>query len=115
MKKKVVQLTESEIISLVKQVIQEQIESKLRRRSGEIQDLIHMFIANEDPENFNDEFEYADNILYGVYDDLIERYPELEKYDEEIMDYLKETYADQLFQIWYDATSEEDDEFEDEY
>jgi len=39
----------------------------------------------------------------------------LEKYDEEIMDYLKETYADQLFQIWYDATSEEDDEFEDEY
>jgi len=115
MKKRTIRLTESEIISLVKQVIQEQLGAKLRRRSGEIQDLIHMFIANEDPENFNDEFEYADNILYGVYDDLIERYPELEKYDEEIMDYLKETYADQLFQIWYDATSEEDDEFEDEY
>ena len=114
MKKKVIQLKESEIISLVKQVIQEQIEGKIRRRSSEIQDLVEMFINSEDPTNFNDEFEYADNILYGVYDDLIEKYPELDKYDEEIMDYLKETYADELFQIWYDATSE-DDEDEDEY
>jgi hypothetical protein len=115
MKKKVVQLTESEIISLVKQVIQEQIESKLRRRSGEIQDLVKMFINSEDPSNFNDEFEYADNILYGVYDDLIERYPDLDKYDEEIMDYLKETYGHQLFDLWYEATSEENDEDEDEF
>jgi hypothetical protein len=114
MKKRIVKLTESEIISLVKRVIQEQLGAKLRRRSGEIKDLVDMFIANEDPENFGDEFEYADNILYGVYDDLIEKYPELDKYDEEIMDYLKETYADELFQIWYDATSE-DDENEDEY
>jgi hypothetical protein len=72
-----------------------------------------MFIANEDPTNFNDEFEYADNILYGVYDDLIERYPELEKYDEEIMDYLKDMYGENLFDIWNEATSEEDYEDED--
>ena len=116
MKKKVIQLTESEIISLVKQVIQEQIESKLRRRSGEIQDLVEMFINSEDPSNFNDEFEYADNILYGVYDDLIERYPDLDKYDEEIMDYLKETYGHQLFDLWYEVNpenGEDDDDDED--
>lgn len=114
MKKRIIQLTESEIISLVKQVIQEQIESKLRRRSSEIQDLFDMFVANENPEDYNDEFEYADNLLYGVYDDLIEKYPELDKYDEEIMDYLKETYGQTLFDIWYDATSEdEDEEYED--
>jgi hypothetical protein len=115
MKKKVIQLSESEIISLVKQVIQEQIESKLRRRSGEIQDLVEMLINSEDPTNFNDEFEYADNILYGVYDDLIERYPDLDKYDEEIMDYLKETYGHQLFDLWYEVNQEEDDEDKDEY
>jgi hypothetical protein len=115
MKKKVIQLTESEIISLVKQVIQEQLDAKLRRRSAEIQDLVDMFIANEDPNNFNDEFEYADNVLYGVYDDLIERYPDLDKYDEEIMDHLKDMYAQSLFDIWNDVTSEEDDEDEDEY
>jgi hypothetical protein len=115
MKKKVIQLTESEIISLVKQVIQEQLEGKIRRRSAEIQDLVDMFIANEDPNNFNDEFEYADNVLYGVYDDLIERYPDLDKYDEEIMDHLKDMYAQSLFDIWNDVTSEEDDEDEDEY
>jgi hypothetical protein len=100
---------------LVKQVIQEQLEGKIRRRSAEIQDLVDMFIANEDPNNFNDEFEYADNVLYGVYDDLIERYPDLDKYDEEIMDHLKDMYAQSLFDIWNDVTSEEDDEDEDEY
>jgi len=115
MKKKVIRLTESEIISLVKKVIQEQLGAKIRRRSGEIQDLVDMFIANEDPNNFNDEFEYADNVLYGVYDDLIERYPDLDKYDEEIMDHLKDMYAQSLFDIWNDVTSEEDDEDEDEY
>jgi hypothetical protein len=115
MKKKVIQLTESEIISLVKQVIQEQLEGKIRRRSAEIQDLVEMFINSEDPSNFNDEFEYADNILYGVYDDLIERYPDLDKYDEEIMDHLKDMYAQSLFDIWNEATSEDDGEEEDEY
>jgi hypothetical protein len=114
MKNKTIRLTESEIISLVKRVIQEQLDAKLRRRSSEIQDLVDMFIDNESPENFGDEFEYADNILYGVYDDLIERYPDLDKYNEEIMDYLKETYADTLFDLWYEATSEENDEDEDE-
>jgi hypothetical protein len=34
--------------------------------------------------------------------------------DKEIMDYLKETYADTLFDLWYEATSEENDEDEDE-
>jgi len=108
MKKKVIQLTESEIISLVKRVIQEQIETKIRRRSSEILDLVHMFINSEDPKNFNDEFEYADNILYGVYEDLIEKYPDLDNYHEEIMDYLKETYGHQLFDLWYDVNPEED-------
>jgi hypothetical protein len=110
MKKRTIQLTESEIIGLVKQVIQEQIESKIRRRSAEILDLVHMFINSEDPMNFNDEFEYADNILYGVYEDLIEKYPDLDNYHEEIMDYLKETYGHQLFDLWYDVNPEEDDE-----
>ena len=115
MKKKVIRLTESEIISLVKKVIQEQLGAKIRRRSGEIQDLVDMFIANDNPEDYNDEFEYADNILYGVYDDLIERYPDLDKYEEEVVDYLKNTYADDLFEIWYNATAteDEDEEYED--
>ena len=115
MKKKVIRLTESEIISLVKKVIQEQLGAKIRRRSNEIQDLVDMFIANDNPEDYNDEFEYADNILYGVYDDLIEKYPDLDKYNEEIMDYLKETYAESLFDIWNESASEEDDyeEYED--
>jgi hypothetical protein len=112
MKKKVIRLTESEIISLVKKVIQEQLGAKIRRRSGEIQDFVDMFIANENPEDYNDEFEYADNILYGVYDDLIERYPDLDKYDEEIMDYLKETYGELLFDIWNESSSEEDEDEE---
>jgi hypothetical protein len=115
MKKKVIRLTESEIISLVKKIIKEQIESKLRRRSAEILDLVHTFVNSEDPENFNDEFEYADNILYGVYEDLIEKYPDLDEYHEDIMDYLKETYGHQLFDLWYDVNPEEDEEEDDEY
>ena len=112
MKKKVIRLTESEIITLVKKVIQEQLGTKIRRRSGEIQDLVDMFIANDNPEDYNDEFEYADNILYGVYDDLIERYPDLDNYHEEIMDYLKETYGESLFDIWNESASEEDEDEE---
>jgi hypothetical protein len=39
----------------------------------------------------------------------------LDNYNEEIMDYLKDTYAESLFDIWNEATSEDDDEDEDEY
>ena len=115
MKKKVIKLSESDMINLVKTVIKEQVEAKIRRRSGEIQDLVDMFIANDNPEDYNDEFEYADNILYGVYENLIEKYPDLDKYEEEIMDYIKETYGEPLFDIWYNATGveDEDEEYED--
>jgi hypothetical protein len=34
----------------------------------------------------------------------------LDDYHEEIMDYLKETYGHQLFDLWYDVNPEEEDE-----
>lgn len=116
--KKIIRLTESDLARIVKRVIQESDEIPLfiRRRENKISEILDEVVstAENDPMNFSDEFEYADNILNwtiqimrGVYgDDMIER-------DEnDILGHLKEMYGDHLFDIYYSEVEPEDD-FED--
>ena len=116
--KKIIRLTESDLARIVKRVIQESNEVPLfiRRRENKISEILDGVVSDpeNDPMNFSDEFEYADNILNwtiqimrGVYgDDMVER-------DEnDILGHLKEMYGDHLFDI-YNSEVEPEDDFED--
>jgi hypothetical protein len=54
--------------------------------------------------DFSDEFEYADNIIY----DLISDYVDTE-IEEDLIDYIKEVYGDQLLDLFRSGNDDDDD------
>ena len=82
-----------------------------RRMSDDFTDdyiryIINKEIEENDPNDFNDEFEFADNIISWVVQDL--RLPdEIDEWD--VINYLKDEYSDMIFD-YYISNSDEDDD-----
>lgn len=99
-------------------VISEQeddLESRMRRRKGELINLIQFNVGENDPNNYSDEFEWADNIITWSIDELIEQ-PGNEwlsdRYNE-LHDYAKEEFGEELFEVYRDNVEDEYDDEDD--
>ena len=116
--KKIIRLTESDLARIVKRVIKESDEIPLfiRRRENKISEILDEVVstAENDPMNFSDEFEYADNILNWTIQIMREVFGDdmIEREENDILGHLKEMYGDHLFDIYYSEVEPEDD-FED--
>ena len=112
--KKVIRLTESDLARIVKRVISEgsqedKLDMYLRRRVISIIDLIDKNIDEVEQEGtlFNDEFEFADNIIswvvqdMGVPDDIDEG---------EIIDFIKDEHGDYILSHFNSEDDEDDDD-----
>ena len=86
-----------------------------RRMSDDFTDDYIYYIINKemeenDPNNFRDEFDFADNIISWVVQGL--NLPdEIDEYD--VINYLKDNYADTIFD-YHMSNSDDDDDDEDE-
>lgn len=115
-KKMKIKLTESELVNMVKMIIEDSddLMSRMKRRQGELSNLVQKQVDQEDnnPDNFGDEFEYADNILSWALDEFIDQPGNewLEDRRDDLLDYAKEEFGDQLFDLYYSSTSEEEDD-----
>ena len=113
-----IKLTESELINMVKMIIEDSddLMSRMKRRQGELSNLVQKQVEQETTDNFGDEFEYADNILSWALDEFIDQPGNewMEDRRDELLDYAKEEFGDQLFDIYYSETSEEEDDELDE-
>jgi hypothetical protein len=115
-----IKLTESELIDIVKLMVEDidDLMSRMKRRQGELTSLVEKQVEQEmnNMDDFSDEFEYADNILSWALDEFIDQPGNewLEDRRDDLLDYAKEEFGDQLFDLYYSSTSEEDgdDEFE---
>ena len=65
---------------------------------------------------FGDEFEYADNILSWAISDFMEEPGNewLQDRSDELMDYAKEEFGEELFEVYRDMDNEEDENEDDE-
>ena len=114
-----IKLTESELVNMVKMIIEDSddLMSRMKRRQEELSNLVQKQVEHEDnnPDNFSDEFEYADGILSWALDEFIDQPGNewLEDRHDDLLDYAKEEFGDQLFDLYYSATSEEE-EFDDD-
>ena len=54
--------------------------------------------------DFSDEFEYADNIIYYLISDYVDT-----EIEEELIDYIKEVYGDQLLDLYRSGNDDDDD------
>jgi len=122
--KKVIRMTESDLVRIVKRIINEQpsddnIPKDIRRRLPIITQVFDETVdsPDNDPNDFSDEFEYADNIISYVITKLIritnDKYFEIN--EENIIDYLKETYGEFLLEKYVSEVDEDDDEDEDDF
>jgi len=54
--------------------------------------------------DFSDEFEYADNIIYYLISDYVDT-----EIEEDLIDYIKEVYGDQLLDLFRSGNDDDDD------
>ena len=104
--KKVIRLTESDLIRIVKRVINEEEYSRSFRRrffqlDDDMIDLISQAKDEVDEDDFNDYYDYLDNVVYSVVQELQYRYGKHDNFwfdnEDEIIDYIKDKYDDYLY------------------
>jgi hypothetical protein len=118
-----IKVTESELVNIIKRIVEsddddDDIRSRMKRRHGALLSIIQDEVAQEsDPDNFSDEFEFADNILSWSIDKFISQPGNewLEDRHDELLDYAKEEFGEELFEVYRDIAHEdyEDDDDED--
>jgi hypothetical protein len=110
--RKIIRLTERDLTRMVKRIINEKYDELnlfLIRRSDFINELIEKNIkeVEEDGTLFSDEFEFADNIINWVVQDM--KLPE--HIDEnEVIDYIKDTQGEYILSQYTEVDDEWDDE-----
>ena len=116
--KKVIRLTESDLARIVKRVISEgsqedKLDMYLRRRSELIDELIEKNIdeVEEDGTLFNDEFEFADNIISWVVQDM--KVPD-DIDENEVIDYIKDDQGEYIMSRFNSDDEDDDDDWEDD-
>ena len=104
--KKVIRLTETDLIRIVKRVINEEEYSRsFRRRISQIDediiDLISQGKDEVDEDDYNDVYDYLDNVVYWVVQELQNRYGKDNDFwfdnEDEITEYIKDKYDDYLY------------------
>jgi len=114
-----IKVTESELVNMVRTIIEsdDDIRVHMKRRHGGLLQSIQKQVAEEtDPNVFGDEFEYADNILSWALNDFMEEPGNewLQDRSDEIMDYAKEEFGEELFEVYREMDNEEDENEDDE-
>lgn len=117
--KKVLRLTESELIRIVKRIVEsdDDIRSRMKRRFDGLQNLIQQEVdAEDEPESYSDAFEYASNILSYAVDKFIAQPGNeymADRYDD-VIDYAKEEFGEDVMDVFRDLVGDDMDDFEDE-
>lgn len=103
--KQITRLTESDINRLVKKVINEEdidVKRWFIRRSDEFISVLEQLINEEDPCTFEDEFEFASNIINWAMEASLD-YDEYENFEDELTNFLQDEFGEQLFDAYYSA------------
>ena len=104
--KKVIRLTETDLIRIVKRVINEEEYSRSFKRrffqlDDDMIDLISQAKDEVDEDDFNDYYDYLDNVVYWVVQELRDRYGKKDDFwfdnEDEIIEYIKDKYDDYLY------------------
>jgi len=97
---------------------QDNVPTEIRRRIPEISQKFDEMIDSPDnnPNDFSDEFEYADNIISWTLDELFRSTNDIYYLDnmDDVTDFIKEMYGDSLFDRWYSEANDDDDYEDDE-
>jgi hypothetical protein len=96
---------------------QDNVPTEIRRRMPEISQKFDEMIDSPDnsPNDFYDEFQYADNIISWTLDELFRSTNDIYYIDnmDDVTDFIKEMYGDSLFDRWYSEANDDDEDDED--
>jgi hypothetical protein len=87
---------------------------EIRRRMPQISKSFDEMLDSPDnnPNDFSDEFEYADNMISLMVDDLVYNTDDsyYEDNEDDVRDFIKDMYGDFLFDRYYSEANNDDDE-----
>lgn len=112
---KIIRLSESELIKIVKRIVESDDDIRMKRRYNRLQDLINDEIQSGDQSGYSDEFEYADNILSTVVERFINETGNefMEDRYDDVLDYTRQEFGDDILESFAYFDVEEDDELND--
>ena len=92
---------------------QDNISIELRRRMPQISQKFDEMLDSPDnnPNDFSDEFEYADNMISWTVDELAYNTDDsyYEDNEDDVRDFIKDMYGDFLFDRYYSEVNDDDD------
>jgi hypothetical protein len=102
--KKIIKLTESDLTRIIKRVINEGYSLNFKRRFKLINDVILELIDSAkdevDEDDFNGYYDYLENVVYWVVQELQSMYGDKDDfwydYEDEIIEYIKDEYDEYL-------------------
>lgn len=113
--KKVIRLNESQLKDLIKEIYK---RTDVRRRlpanftEKNVIERIEKEMGETDPNNYDDEYEYASNIISWVIDYFYESSDD-PLYDDiynDIHDFMKDEYGSMIFEFYEDNVDQDDDD-----
>ena len=97
---KIIKLTESDLLNMIKKSLPENFKSKLKRKKKIIEVMLEEYLVSSSPNNWEDEFDFATDVIYEIIDMLVLEYEEMYEYYDELIDYMKTNYSDKIFQYY---------------
>jgi hypothetical protein len=101
-------ITESQYKRLIENEMGDNIPTWLKRRLNNFEESLYKIAYENDPNQFGDEFEYADNILTWTVNHS--RLNLNDEYTDETFDLLKDMFGDTLFDIYYSLVNPDDED-----
>ena len=100
--KKIVKLTESQLLKFVKNIVEEleyhDVDEMYKDR---IEDVMSSVVLHSDPEDFESGREFAFEMIAQCMDTLMEKYSETINDEDEVRDEVEHKYMKSLINYWY--------------
>ena len=68
---KIIKLTESDLLNMIKKSLPENFKSKLKRKKKIIEVMLEEYLVSSSPNNWEDEFDFATDVIYEIIDMLV--------------------------------------------
>jgi hypothetical protein len=103
-------ITESQYKRLIENETGDRVPNWLRRRLNNFEENLYKIAYENNPNDFSDEFEFADTMLTWAVNDSRLHYND--EYGDDTFNLLKDMYGDTLFDIYYSLLNSENEDNE---
>jgi hypothetical protein len=103
---KIIKLTEAQLSNMIKNNFNKSFkknmsfEDLIKEKTPFLTTTIEEYLMSSSPKNWEDEFDYATDVINEITDIFIFEFDEMGKYYDELVEYIKMNYSDDIFEYY---------------